>query len=206
MKALSAGTLAGILLSCSTDGIAPGPSNIDVTSGLGKEEAKAAMYARTPPLTPLGFSLQQQPSFERRRVADRLLQGFENINAYTNGICYEAVAFVRFLYDNAITCDDLSTYYGGLWVQRFNFPQGRQWDGNFALAGGEIIGFRDETDRAFFHAAIAIGEYDRVRSVNGGRLGAGWLPVSLKTILGPRNYDGTFNYDGRKIRVFISPL
>jgi len=59
-----------------------------------------------PPLTPLGAQAAQLGSPERRIRGERLLQGFENAQTYNTGICYEVVAFVRFLFDGAITCQD----------------------------------------------------------------------------------------------------
>lgn len=208
IKILCASSLVLALSACSTDEIAETPSGL---SNVDKETEANTVYSSgpfTPPLTSLGnTAMCCMTSFQRRERANALLNGFENINTYITGICYEAVAFARFMYDGAITADDLTNFRAQGWLARFNFHQGRQWDGNFALAGGEIIGFRDESTEAYFHAAIATGEYDRVRGVNGYTLGNGWQnPVSLRIILGSRNYDGTFNYEGRKIRVFISNI
>jgi hypothetical protein len=214
MKKLSINLLLAAILmfaiTCSTndriDETFSEPLNLSEKKATESPSLNTRFGAFTPPLTPAGFTLLQQPAQERRRIANRLLDGFENINTYVTGgaICYEVAAFVRFLYDNQITCEDLTNFRTQGWLYRFNFTQGTQWNGNTAIAAGEIVGFQDESTQAFFHAAVGTGNYDEIRAVNGGTLGAGWMPIRLGVRLGSRNTDGTFNYEGRRIRVFIA--
>lgn len=205
MKVLLAGALSvGSLASCTKNdtGVVPRDSANTHQELAGKIKGQMRF---TPPLTPLGANIAQYGAPERRRMAERLLQGFENVQTYNTGICYEVVAFVRFLFDNAITCDDLTMFRAQGWLDRFQFNMGPQWDGVTPLPAGTVLGFRNEATQEFFHAAIATGDGDQIRSVNGGRLGAGWnAPVRLRAVLGNRNMFGTFNYDGSTIRVFIS--
>ena len=56
-----------------------------------------------------------------------------------------------------------------------------------------------------FHAAIAVGG-SRIRAINGGRLGSGWMyAVDLARVLEP-DAAGGFTYDRANIRVHLSRL
>ncbi|WP_233623191.1 hypothetical protein [Burkholderia seminalis] len=56
-----------------------------------------------------------------------------------------------------------------------------------------------------FHAAIAVGG-SRIRAINGGLLGSGWMyAVDLARVLEP-DPAGGFTYDRANIRVYLSRL
>lgn len=202
VKNLLAGTLAAVLLSaCSAD-----ETEIPADSSNATAKSTTSRFVIIP-ITPMGAHVAQMGSPERRQIAANLLQGFLIMRDYNTGVCYEVAAYLKYLYDNSITCEDLSLYNGELWLHRFNFLQGRQWDGQTALRAGEIIGFRYEHNQGFFHAAVGTGNDDEIRGVNGGRFGTGWqTPAHLKGLLGSPNPDGTFNYEGARIRVYLSNL
>ncbi|WP_256979753.1 hypothetical protein [Burkholderia sp. AU16741] len=70
-----------------------------------------------------------------------------------------------------------------MWKTRFNFETGNQWDERASIPAGTAVGFARGAD--VFHAAIAVGG-TRIRGINGGLLGAGWLrPVDLTRVLQP---------------------
>lgn len=59
-----------------------------------------------------------------------------------------------------------------------------------------------------FHAAISLGDV-YIRGVHGGKLGQNWQDRTNLTRVLPyssRNADGSFNYERRKIYVYISKL
>ncbi|MDN7427488.1 hypothetical protein [Burkholderia sp. AU45388] len=92
---------------------------------------------------------------------------------------------------------------GQLWKTRFNFETGNQWDGRASIPAGTAVGFARGAD--VFHAAIAVGG-TRIRGINGGLLGAGWLrPVDLTRVLQP-DPAGSFAHDRTTIRVYLSRL
>ncbi|MFS2325768.1 hypothetical protein U2P60_10250 [Brucella sp. H1_1004] len=92
------------------------------------------------------------------------------------------------------------------WIDEFNFKNGQEWDGERSLPGGKAVGFYNELGGTIFHSGIAVGGTE-IRAINGLDLGASWMhPVDLKSVLRVRNQDGTFDYDCRKIRVFISDV
>lgn len=142
---------------------------------------------------------------ERRSLAADLISGAKNINAYTNGVCYDTVAFVRYLLDTNIAPSELLNYTGMAWKAKFQFEQGRRWDGRSPIAAGTAVGFYRLVDKTVFHAALAIGGTE-IRAVNGNQLGVGWQRVDLRTALGQPNPDGTFTYDRTKIFVYLSNL
>lgn len=163
-------------------------------------------------LTAKGAHACQLGVLLKRSLADKLIAGQANITEYTTGICYDTVAFVRYLMGAKITPDELVGTSGQHWRFKFKFAElGKQWDGRTAIPKGVAIGFyrvKPESQRGVFHAALAIGGTG-IRGVNGGLLGAGWLlapPPDLKKVLGARNADGTFHYDGTKIRVYLSNI
>jgi hypothetical protein len=163
-------------------------------------------------LTAKGAHACQLGVLLKSSLADKLIGGQTNIAEYTTGICYDTVAFIRYLKGARITPDELVATSGQDWRLKFKFAEvGKPWDGRTAIPKGVAIGFyrvKPETQRGVFHAAVAIGGTS-IRGVNGGLLGAGWLlapPPDLKKVLGARNTDGTFHYDGTTIRVYLSHL
>ncbi|KWK55794.1 urea amidohydrolase [Burkholderia stagnalis] len=157
-------------------------------------------------LTQLGSHVAQLGFAERQKHAQALLYGMATIAEYVpRGVCYDAAAFVRYLLQGhgLITPGMLLDTTGQHWRSRFNFEAGSQWDGRGSIAAGTAVGFSRGGN--VFHAAIAVGG-TRIRAVNGGRLGSGWLlPVDLARVLAPGD-DGTFLYDRTNIRVHLSRL
>ncbi|KWK15649.1 type 6 secretion system effector deamidase TecA [Burkholderia stagnalis] len=157
-------------------------------------------------LTQLGSHVAQLGFAERQKHAQALLYGMANIAEYVpRGVCYDAAAFVRYLLQGhgLITPGMLLDTTGQHWRPRFNFEAGSQWDGRGSIAAGTAVGFSRGGN--VFHAAIAVGG-TRIRAVNGGRLGSGWLlPVDLARVLAPGD-DGAFSYDRTNIRVHLSRL
>ena len=120
------------------------------------------------------------------------------------GVCYDAVAFLLYLQGDGITTMELEAISGKDWVSKFKFSS--QWDGSSNIPEGKAIGFYRVIDDKTFHAAVAIGGTE-IRAINGLHLGVSWLvPVNLKDVLTVKNPDGTFNYDGTKIRVYLSSI
>ena len=142
---------------------------------------------------------------EKQILATDLITGLKNINTYTNGVCYDTVAFVRYLLDANISPNELLNYTGMAWKSKFQFEHGRNWDGRSPIPAGTAVGFYRLVDNTVFHAALAIGGTE-IRAVNGNQLGVGWQRVDLKTALGAPNRDGSFNYDRTKIFVYLSNL
>ncbi|KVP66342.1 urea amidohydrolase [Burkholderia ubonensis] len=157
-------------------------------------------------LTRLGSHVAQFGFAEKQKHAQALMYGMANISEYVSrGICYDAAVFVRYLLQGPafITPNMLIDTSAQNWRPRFNFEAGNQWDGRGSIPAGTAIGFSRNGN--VFHAAIAIGG-SRIRAVNGGRLGSGWLvPVDLARVLAPGD-DGTFLYDRTNIRVHLSRL
>ena len=157
-------------------------------------------------LTSSGIHTAMFGQREKQIVAKKLLTGEKNINEYTNGICYDAAAFLRYLLQANITPDEKVSISAQDWRNKFNFERGRKWVGG-SIPEGTAIGFYRLVDRQVFHAAIAVGEF-YIRGINGGRLGAEWQHrVNLLNVLGWRpDKNGAFNYDRTKIYVYLSNL
>lgn len=139
-------------------------------------------------LTPIGAQIAQQGPRERTAVAMKLIrpQNPEKITQYvTNALCYDAVAFVRFLLGRMITPQQLVANTGIAWAPTFN-RAGHLWHGGAIAAGTAVLFRRPAHDPVKnrpvrnpgpFHVAIALGRGCAVRSVNGGKLGAGWQSI-----------------------------
>lgn len=162
-------------------------------------------------LTALGAKVAMLGPNERILHAETLLNGGKDSRDYTGGVCYEVAAYVRFLFNADIPLHFLAPEIGVVnsrqdWIQLFRFQHGYEWDGRSFIPVGKALGFYSFGRRTLFHVGISIGGYN-VRGVNGGLLGATWLlPVNLRGVLGDPNPDGTFNFDGTKIIVYISPV
>jgi hypothetical protein len=147
-------------------------------------------------------ALQQGPA-EKRRVADRLMNGEFNVADYTSGVCYETVALVRHLLGAPVPLSDITSLEGNAFAGRLQFMQGRIWDGG-SIERGTAVGFYRLADNKIFHAAIAIGG-TRIRAVNGFMLGPSWMQeVDLRSVLKDPDANGIYKYDGTKIRVYLS--
>ncbi|WP_228437634.1 hypothetical protein [Chryseobacterium sp. 7] len=117
------------------------------------------------------------------------------------------VAYALYMRGARISPTQLAESAGQKWLTLFNYPAGEKWDGYAPIPAGKAIGFYRLIDKTFFHSAITTGNGNEIRSVNGFSLGSAWnVPVDMKWVLGKRNSDGTFNYDGTKIEVYISSL
>nr|WP_206532969.1 type 6 secretion system effector deamidase TecA [Burkholderia cenocepacia] len=157
-------------------------------------------------MTQLGGHVAQSGIAERQKHAQALMFGMANIDEYVSrGVCYDAAAYVRYLLraDALIAPDALLDTAGQSWRTRFNLETGDQWDGRASIPAGTAVGFARGGN--VFHAAIAVGG-TRIRAINGGLLGAGWMnPVDLARALQP-DPAGGFTYDRTTIRVHLSRL
>ncbi|KAB2711409.1 hypothetical protein F9K88_08455 [Brucella intermedia] len=122
--------------------------------------------------------------------------------------CYDAAVYLRFLFGAGISLNTLRGTSSQNWIPILNFRAGEQWNGYSALPFGKAIGFYDVQAGHIFHAAISLGDV-YIRGVHGGKLGQNWQDRTNLTRVLPyssRNADGSFNYDRRKIYVYISKL
>ena len=137
-------------------------------------------------LSQLGGHVAQSGIAERQKHAQALMFGMADINEYVSGgVCYDAAAYVRYLLrsDAMIAPGALLDTIGQHWRTRFNFETGGEWDGRASIPAGTAVGF--SRGGTVFHAAIAVGG-SRIRAINGGRLGSGWMyAVDLARVLEP---------------------
>ncbi|MDR4950578.1 hypothetical protein REB14_00110 [Chryseobacterium sp. ES2] len=158
-------------------------------------------------ITPEGARKAQLSLSERAPVAHSILSGEENISKYNSGVCHDVVAYALYMRGARISPTQLAESAGQKWLTLFNYPAGEKWDGYAPIPAGKAIGFYRLIDKTFFHSAVTTGNGNEIRSVNGFSLGSAWtVPVDMKWVLGKKNSDGTFNYDGTKIEVYISSL
>ena len=142
---------------------------------------------------------------ERAQIANRLVSGQESVNAYIQGVCYDAVAYARYLLGAAISPDILVQTSGPDWRTRFRFELGVLWIGQ-PIPAGTAVGFQRQPDRVVFHAALAVGGRFQIRGINGLLLGAGWTEeCSLVPQLIP-GMEGWCPFDHTQIRVWLSAL
>ncbi|REC45399.1 hypothetical protein [Chryseobacterium pennipullorum] len=158
-------------------------------------------------ITPEGARKAQLDLSERTTVANALLSGAENISKYNTGVCHDVVAYTLYMNGASISPNELAESAGQKWLTKLDYLSGDKWDGYSIIPKGKAIGFYRLIDKTFFHSAITTGDINYIRSVNGFKLGSAWNEaVDMKWILGKKNPDGSFNYDGTKIEVYISPL
>jgi len=158
-------------------------------------------------VTAEGARKAQLSQSERLPIANAMLSGSENISKYNSGVCHDVVGYALYMLGSGIAPDDLVELYGQKWLNKFNYSGGQKWNGYSVIPKGKAIGFYRLIDKTWFHSAISTGNGNEIRSVNGLALGTAWsVPVDLKWVLGKINPDGTFNYDGTKIEVYISSL
>jgi hypothetical protein len=157
-------------------------------------------------LSPQGAKSAMLGAEERIALRNNLLNADANVEDFMRGVCYDAVAFVRFLSGANISNDQLLDTSGQGWLGAFNFTGGALWGGG-AIAAGTAVGFYRLVDKQIFHASIAVGE-TTVRGINGGLLGAGWAaaPRDLSTLVPADGQDNTYLYDGTQIQVYLSAL
>jgi len=126
-------------------------------------------------LSPLGANVSQRGAVERLNIGHRLLQD-EGIRNYVHqGVCYDAVAFTKFLLGAPIDVNSLLNLYGPDWKPVFNFLAGRLWLGE-PIDVGTAVGFQYVHNGDIFHTSIALGGH-RIRGENGHRLGNGWISI-----------------------------
>ncbi|WP_343313267.1 hypothetical protein AAIB41_10380 [Brucella sp. BE17] len=153
-----------------------------------------------------GKEVAKAPAPERIHCADELIRGHYDMNDYVKGMCYDVAAFVRYLYLARIDYKELVSLSAEAWIKIFNFKVGTEWDGINSLSGSKAVGFWRERDDKVFHAGIAVGG-TKIRAINGGALGTVWCQlVDLRTVFVRKSPDGTFMFEGTKIRVYISDL
>lgn len=159
-------------------------------------------------ITPKGAHAGQFEPAKKLLISTGLLSGQDDMTQYMKGVCHDVVAYALYMRGaEAISPNDLVAYSGQGWLRKFNYPAGEKWDGYSVIPRGKAIGFYRLADKSWFHSAITTGNCSEIRSVNGLKLGIAWsVPVDMKWVLGKRNSDGTFNYDGTKIEVYISSL
>lgn len=172
------------------------------------EEAKGEsnrVVIQCMPLTPLGSNVAMRGELERFQMGNLLMHG-SNITDYTNDICYDTVAFTRYLLGANITPNQLINTNGNDWLPFFNFAGGIPWGGE-VIPAGTAVGFQRVGDDQAFHAALAIGG-TVVRGVNGGLLGAGWQAAGDRDIatLTPAGELNTYIHDNQQIHVWLSNL
>lgn len=129
-----------------------------------------------------------------------------NINLYTNGICYEAVAYTRYLLGANIPPNNLVNTNGQNWLAFFNFNAGQQWFGG-NIPQGMAVGFQTFPNGSFFHAAISLGG-TTVRGVNGHLLGTGWTNAGDRDLATIPYLNGRFTNPngGGYMNIWISNL
>lgn len=158
-------------------------------------------------LTPRGALTGQLGRIERSLHGMNLFNN-TNINLYINGVCYDAVAFVRYLLGANISPDNIVDINAQNWLPFFNFQAGQQWLGG-NIPQGRAVGFQRFSDRNFFHAAISLGG-TKVRGINGLFLGAGWNSTGDKDLTTIPRFNGIFknpNGNGRDfMNIWISNL
>ena len=139
-------------------------------------------------LTPLGALTAQFGPPERLAVARKLMQA-QNTDRIENyivrGICYDAVAFVRYLLGARITPLQLISTTGKAWRPLLN-RAGNLWHGG-AIASGTAVVFRRPArdpvnnnpirDPGPYHVSMALGRGCVIRGVNGGSFGLGWQSI-----------------------------
>ena len=153
--------------------------------------------------TPLGAHVEMREQASREALLKQLLAGEKEITAYTQGVCYDAAAYILYL-RGLISFDQIQKISGQNWVPVINFTGGTLWKGQ-EIPAGSAVGFtRLEGGGApagFFHAGVSIGG-TQIRAVNGNLLGAGWsVPADIAKVLvnqGP----GIYEYDRAKIQVW----
>ena len=159
-------------------------------------------------LTPLGKDVISSTAQNKQNVAYRLINGQDDIDNYLSGfICYDAVAFVRYLqyFTPPISVDELINTYSQAWLPQFSFETGIKWHGEY-LMPGLAVGFKrklSNNNSYFFHAAISVGNKS-IRGVNGLYLGPNWPYLADLNILKGPDQQGFFTYDNALVEVYIS--
>ena len=165
-------------------------------------------------LTPLGANVAQQIVGPRNSKASNLL-GFAHpvpmMNKYVGGVCYDVVAFTRYLLGAQISPNQLIDVNAQQWAQIF-MRNARPWHGNEMPVGTAMI-FCNYDNNVPFHAAIIAGylgfRSTVIRGDNGNTLGAGWVPQGDRNLADLTNLEGNIYedpMDKRKFKIYISNL
>ncbi|CAA7194912.1 hypothetical protein CHRY9293_01172 [Chryseobacterium potabilaquae] len=151
-----------------------------------------------------GRAAMQLSKSKKKKLAFDLLSGRESVQNYTSGVCYEAVAFVRFLLGDSVpnSNQEIRNQY------LYDISHSRAWNGTSDFNTGDVIIFSERRREGMepVHTAIATGQGCEVRSVNGGLLGSGWRPTNIRTVLAGTNSSGEVRHDGTTITVRILNL
>jgi hypothetical protein len=155
---------------------------------LGEQKAKLDAPKRVP------FAKSLMSSKAPARVED-----------YMAGVCYDAVAYVRYLLGANISYQQLTTTSGNDWIPFLD--QGKSWTGG-AIPEGTAVVFR-RPNKGAFHAAVSLGG-TKVRGINGGKLGTGWVIAGDSDISGMLKATApqasTFAFEKETIEVLLSDL
>jgi hypothetical protein len=163
-------------------------------------------------LTEKGQEVLTYDQRDKVLLAQMLIRGELNINAFTKGICYDVSAFMKYLLSGnnegglGITDHQLLQTYSQQWIPKLVSPT--LWKYRSFIAPGSILTFKRLKGSEVFHAAVSIG-MTSVRSVNGLLLGANWrIPADLNSVLKPspgshNMPDTVFIYDSTEIVVQI---
>lgn len=139
-------------------------------------------------LTPLGALTAQLGPPERLAVAAKLMQpqNTDRIENYiVRGICYDAVAFVRYLLGARITPIQLINTTGKAWRPLFD-RAGKLWHGGAVTSGTAVVFRRPARDPVNnspirdpgpYHVSMALAKKCEIRGVNGGVFGLGWQSI-----------------------------
>jgi len=159
-------------------------------------------------LTEIGSNKAQLAPGSRGVFANFLLDEAVGVENYINGVCYDAVAYLRYLLGGEIQPAELLTTSGQEWLPRFNFLGGTLWAGG-PIEIGRAVGFYRLLDHQVFHASIGVGG-TTVRGINGGLLGAGWhvAPRDLSTLVpvADQTIPNRYLHDNTEIQVWLSNL
>lgn len=139
----------------------------------------------------------------RSIVAERLMLGQDRIEMYMQGVCFDVVAYVRYLLGANITPTLLVDAEGEQWVPHFNFTAGTIWQGG-PIPKGTAVGFERQLDMKIFHAALGVGGA-KIRGVNNFMLSPGWLHEFNLSRYQP-GPQGWFTFDHVAIRAWLSNL
>jgi hypothetical protein len=136
-------------------------------------------------------------------LADRLMAGQDDSRKYIYGVCYDAVAYVRYLLNPNITPTMIADIRGNNWLAHFDFLNSPIWTGSL-IPKGTAIGFERKIDGNIFHAALVADDNNHIRGVN-ALINSSWLiPYNLAHFTpGPH---GWFNYDNTDVRIRLSLL
>jgi len=98
--------------------------------------------------TLIGAQVGMRDITARRLVAERLMRGQDSIETYMQGVCYDVVAYVRYLLGANITPTTLRALEAEQWVPQFDFTAGTIWEGG-SIPTGTAVGFESQLTERF---------------------------------------------------------